>query len=59
MSLQHSSEPHNTASQSQSHAQACGSFIDAKGQEVPITEQMIQRACKDLEQNRVDLSKKD
>jgi hypothetical protein len=57
MSLQHSSEPQNTASQS--HAQACGSFIDAKGQEVPITEQMIQRACKDLEQNRVDLSKKD
>lgn len=57
MSLQHSSEPQNTASQS--HAQACGSFIDAQGQEIPITEQMIQRACKDLEQNRVDLSKKD
>jgi hypothetical protein len=24
----------------------CGSIIDAKGREVPITEQMIQQACK-------------
>ncbi|HKS11535.1 MAG TPA: hypothetical protein VJS90_00715 [Pseudomonas sp.] len=56
MSLQHSSEPQNTAPQSQ--AQVCGSIIDAQGKEIPITEQMIQEACKHLEQNRVDLSQK-
>lgn len=55
MSLQHSSEPQNTAPQSQ--AQVCGSIIDAQGKEIPITEQMIQEACKHLEQNRVDLSR--
>lgn len=31
----------------------CGSIIDAQGHEVPITEQMIQKACKDLEESRV------
>lgn len=56
MSLQHSSELQNTTPQSQ--AQVCGSIIDSQGQEIPITEQMIQEACKHLEQNRVDLAKK-
>ncbi|QKE63146.1 hypothetical protein HNE05_07165 [Aquipseudomonas campi] len=28
-----------------------GSFIDAQGREVPITEGMIQRACRELEKH--------
>ncbi|WP_178116665.1 PA1571 family protein [Pseudomonas sp. L-22-4S-12] len=28
-----------------------GAFIDAQGREVPITEGMIQRACRELEKN--------
>jgi hypothetical protein len=28
-----------------------GAIIDAQGREVPITEQMIQRACRELEQS--------
>ncbi len=55
MSLQHSSETQHTAPQSQ--PQVCGSIIDGQGREIPITEEMIQEACKDLENNRVDLSK--
>lgn len=27
-----------------------GSIIDAEGREIPITEQMIQQACRELEQ---------
>ena len=51
MSLQHGSDtqkPQNTPQQ-----KVCGSIIDAQGREVPITEQMIQQACKDLEDSRV------
>tara|TARA_Y100001951_G_scaffold66775_1_gene53768 strand:- start:2658 stop:2831 length:174 start_codon:yes stop_codon:yes gene_type:complete len=29
-----------------------GFVIDAEGREVPITEDMIQRACSELEENR-------
>jgi hypothetical protein len=51
MSLQHGSDsvkPQNTP-----QPKACGSVIDAQGREVEITEQMIQKACKDLEDSRV------
>ncbi|MCO7515078.1 hypothetical protein NJF44_06310 [Pseudomonas guariconensis] len=50
MSLQHSSDTPKTTNQPQS--QVCGSIIDAQGREIPITEQMIQKACKDLEKSR-------
>ncbi|MFK0312609.1 PA1571 family protein [Pseudomonas sp. NPDC090233] len=51
MSLQQGSDtqkPQNTQ-----QPKPCGSIIDAQGHEVPITEQMIQKACKDLEESRV------
>jgi 2-hydroxychromene-2-carboxylate isomerase len=33
--------------------EACGAIIDERGQEVPITESMIQQACRELaEQER-------
>ncbi|HGY9626683.1 TPA: PA1571 family protein [Pseudomonas putida] len=51
MSLQHSSEAPKTNQQTQ--RKVCGSIIDAQGREVPITEQMIQQACKELEESRV------
>ncbi|MBF8781170.1 PA1571 family protein [Pseudomonas fulva] len=54
MSLQHSSETQTT--QHHQQPQACGSIIDHQGREVPITEQMIQQACQDLEKSRIDLS---
>lgn len=49
MSLQHSTDTPRKRPQ----PQACGSIIDAQGREVPITEQMIQQACKALEARRV------
>jgi len=51
MSLQHGSE--NVKAQNKPQPKACGSIIDAQGREVEITEQMIQQACKDLEDSRV------
>ncbi|WP_369990531.1 PA1571 family protein [Pseudomonas xanthosomatis] len=48
MSLQHSND-----STKRPQPQVCGSIIDAQGREVPITEQMIQKACKELEASRV------
>jgi len=51
MSLQHGSDTQKP--QSSPPAKPCGSIIDAQGHEVPITEQMIQQACKDLEASRV------
>lgn len=56
MSLQHGSDnqkPRNTP-----QPQVCGSIIDAQGREVPITEQMIQQACKTLEESRVERVRK-
>ncbi|HDS1820182.1 TPA: hypothetical protein QEM96_004890 [Pseudomonas putida] len=56
MSLQHGSDtpkPPNTP-----QPQVCGSIIDAQGREVPITEQMIQKACKELEESRVGKARK-
>lgn len=51
MSLQHGSD--TPKPQSTPQPKVCGSIIDAQGREVPITEQMIQQACKDLEDSRV------
>jgi len=56
MSLQHSSD--TTKTQTQAQPRVCGSIIDAEGREVPITEQMIQQACKNLEESRVEKAKK-
>ncbi|MCG8292902.1 MULTISPECIES: PA1571 family protein [Pseudomonas] len=56
MSLQHSNE--TPKAQKPSQRQVCGSVIDAQGREIPITEQMIQKACKDLEQSRVEKVRK-
>ncbi|MGE7992789.1 PA1571 family protein [Pseudomonas sp. NPDC089554] len=50
MSLQHSSDTPKTPAPAQ---KPCGSVIDAQGKEVPITEQMIQQACQELEESRV------
>lgn len=36
-----------------------GALIDAQGREVPITEQMIQQACKALEESWVERVRKD
>ncbi|MDH0647361.1 hypothetical protein N5D48_19155 [Pseudomonas sp. GD03858] len=51
MSLQHTETP---KTQNPPKPQVCGSIIDAQGREVPITEKMIQKACKDLEDSRVE-----
>lgn len=57
MSLQHSSDTQHTPTHA--HPQVCGSIIDAQGQEVPITEKMIQEACERLERSRSESSKQD
>lgn len=41
------------------HEPVGGALIDAQGQEVPITEDMVQQACRELEQRLVNTSKKD
>ncbi|MNJ80751.1 hypothetical protein D3C77_792440 [compost metagenome] len=56
MSLQHSSD--NQKPRTTPQPQVCGSIIDAQGREVPITEQMIQQACKALEKGRVERVRK-
>ena len=56
MSLQHGSD--NQKPRTTPPSQVCGSIIDAKGREVPITEQMIQKACKALEESRVERVRK-
>ena len=56
MSLQHSSG--TTQQRPAQPAQVCGSIIDAQGREIPITEQMIQQACSELEKSRVAPAKK-
>jgi hypothetical protein len=43
------SEPHVAPEQSQQPAG--GAIIDEQGQEIPITENMIQRACQELEKD--------
>ncbi|WP_409278874.1 PA1571 family protein [Pseudomonas defluvii] len=55
MSLQNSS----TSQQASTHANPVfGAIIDAQGREIPITEQMIQKACQDLEKSREQTAKK-
>lgn len=54
MSLQRSSD----TPKPQTTPQPQGSIIDAQGREVPITEQMIQQACKALEESRVERVRK-
>ncbi|WP_177431578.1 MULTISPECIES: PA1571 family protein [Pseudomonas] len=56
MSLQHSSA--NTQQRSAQPVPVHGSIIDAQGREIPITEQMIQQACSELEKSRVAPAKK-
>ncbi|HGA2315992.1 TPA: PA1571 family protein [Pseudomonas putida] len=51
MSLQHGSD--TVKAQNKPQPKACGSIIDAQGREIEITEQMIQKACKELEDSRV------
>ncbi|MHA6193913.1 PA1571 family protein [Pseudomonas wadenswilerensis] len=56
MSLQHSSStPQQRPTQP---VPAHGSIIDAQGREVPITEEMIQHACQELEKSRDKAAKK-
>jgi len=55
MSLQHSSPPQQRPTQP---VPVCGSIIDAQGREIPITEQMIQQACRELENSRANPVKK-
>lgn len=55
MSLQHTDTPKN---QNRPQPQVCGSIIDAQGREVPITDEMIKKACEDLEKSRVERSNK-
>ncbi|MDF0732462.1 hypothetical protein P0Y43_17280 [Pseudomonas entomophila] len=56
MSLQQSSETPKNPNPPQ--PQVCGSIIDGKGREIPITEQMIQQACEDLEKSRAERPRK-
>lgn len=42
----------------QSQQPVGGAIIDEQGQEIPITENMIQRACQELEKERVTPDKK-
>ncbi|MFJ4344069.1 PA1571 family protein [Pseudomonas sp. NPDC089401] len=51
MSLQQGSD--TVKPQSKPQPKACGTVIDAQGREVEITEEMIQKACEDLEKSRV------
>jgi len=55
MSLQHTSTPQQRPAQP---VPAIGSIIDAQGREIPITEQMIQQACRELENSRIKPAKK-
>ncbi|WP_372873970.1 PA1571 family protein, partial [Pseudomonas sp.] len=49
-------EPHVAPEQSQQPVG--GAIIDEQGQEIPITENMIQRACQELEKELVTPDKK-
>nr|WP_298137746.1 PA1571 family protein [uncultured Pseudomonas sp.] len=39
------------------HRAVGGAVIDEHGREIPITEQMIQNACRELENSRSNLAK--
>jgi hypothetical protein len=53
MSLQNSSEDKIQVIRTQPHQSLGCSIIDADGREVPITEEMIQKACSELEKRLV------
>lgn len=53
---QQTPEPHVAPEQSQQPVG--GAIIDEQGQEIPITENMIQRACQELEKQLVAPDKK-
>ena len=57
MSLQHSSDDKIQVIRTQPGQSLGCSIIDEQGREVPITEEMIQQACSDLEQRLVKPAK--
>ncbi|MFC6336435.1 hypothetical protein GIR22_21265 [Pseudomonas sp. CCM 7891] len=57
MSLQNSSTDKVQVVRKEQQANLGCSFIDAKGREVPITEDMIQDACRELEHKLVKPAK--
>ncbi|VVM98093.1 hypothetical protein PS662_03196 [Pseudomonas fluorescens] len=59
MSLQQSSEDKIEVIRTQPNQSLGCSIIDEKGDEVPITESMIQDACRELEQRLVKPAKQD
>ncbi|APC14996.1 hypothetical protein BLL42_04420 [Pseudomonas frederiksbergensis] len=59
MSLQHSSDDKVQVIRTQPHQSLGCAIIDAQGREVPITEDMIQSACRELEQRLVKPAKQD
>lgn len=54
-----SNHDHHTKPGCAPQHKVAGALIDAQGREVPITEQMIQQACKALEESRVERVRKD
>ena len=59
MSLQNSSEDKIEVIRTQPGQPLGCSIIDEQGREVPITEDMIQDACRDLEKRLVEPAKQD
>jgi hypothetical protein len=59
MSLQNSTEQSIPVKRITAHEQVGGSIIDAHGREVPITEDMVQDACRELEERLVKPADKD
>lgn len=53
MSLQHSSDDKIQVIRTQRQQSLGCAIIDAQGREVPITEDMIQEACRELDQRLV------
>ncbi|WP_347905108.1 PA1571 family protein [Pseudomonas purpurea] len=53
MSLQHRSDDKIQVIRTQPHQSLGCAIIDAQGREVPITEDMIRNACRELEQRLV------
>lgn len=53
MDMQHNREHAPAPRHSQAAPTVSGSLIDASGREVPITEEMIQSACLELEKRLV------
>ncbi|WP_178119558.1 PA1571 family protein [Pseudomonas sp. SCB32] len=51
MSLQHQQNPAPRPAPRDPQQPVGGSIIDAQGREIPITEDMIQRACRELEKS--------